>query len=96
MFFVRSMAGLDDLLLELGKNPLNKIRKEKDVRHVIHEYILKKDGQEEMIVAPIVSIYTGEKYAEFHDEFTQTALMNPELQPLVKFLNENRYRTNLT
>lgn len=43
----------------------------------------------------IVSIYTGSKYAQFHDEFVQTATTIQELQPLIQYLDTEGYRTNL-
>jgi hypothetical protein len=44
---------------------------------------------------PIVTIYTGEKYAQWHDEFTQNAASIPDLKPLLRLLIDQGYKMNL-
>ncbi len=44
---------------------------------------------------PIITLYLGDKYAKFHDEFTQTAYSNSKLRPLVYYLEKNSWEMNL-
>lgn len=43
----------------------------------------------------VVELYLNDKYAQFHGEFAQTASLNPELKPLMDYLNKNGWNTNL-
>ena len=47
------------------------------------------DGKE------MVTIYMGDKYAQWHGDFARTAPLNPELRPLVEYLSYIGYRQNL-
>ena len=44
---------------------------------------------------PVVDIYAGSKYAEWHGEFVQTAPTNPDLKPLFDRLSEEGYEMNV-
>lgn len=80
---------LNILLKDLTKSPRNTLD-EQTVMTLTHTA---KEKPEEKI--PIVSLYFGDKYAQFHDEFTQTARNNSELKPLVDYLVRNHWETNL-
>ena len=43
---------------------------------------------------PVADLFLKDKYARFHGEFTQTALTNPELKPLVDYLMNSGWDTN--
>jgi hypothetical protein len=71
---------LEKILLKLSKNPKNSL----NVQGVITIYHEDKSGEK----YPIVNLYLKDKYAHFHDEYTQTVITNPELRPLYDFINE--------
>lgn len=77
------MAELSDVLKALCENPGNTVTRQEiiGIRH---------SGE------CVVTLYPTDKYAEFAGEFTQTASSNPELQPLIHYLDEQGYHTNLT
>jgi len=45
----------------------------------------------------VVTLHLGDKYAQFHDEFTQLSTIIPELKPLAEYIldEKNGWETNL-
>lgn len=76
------MYRLLEALKKFTINPHNKIIQE----DIIH---LENNGN------PVVTIYTSNKRAEFHDEYSQIALDIPELRPVVDALFKEGYSMNL-
>lgn len=44
---------------------------------------------------PVFTLYVSNKYAQFHNEFTQIAYNAESLKPLIKYLENNGWKTNL-
>jgi len=90
---------LEKILTEILKNPRNSL----DIQGVIT--LSQEISQKSCITSlrggikkekfSIATLYLSDKYAEFHDEFTQTANTNPELKPLYDYLIKNGWGTNL-
>jgi hypothetical protein len=45
--------------------------------------------------APVVTLYLGDKYAEFYEGFSQIAHTFNSLKPLLNYLKENGWGSNL-
>jgi len=90
---------LNLIIEELLKNPRNSQSQQIviDITHTLKEKVTttcigplpetKKMG--------MVTLYLGDKYAQFHEEFTQTADTNPELKPLIDYVTKRGWRNNL-
>ena len=79
---------LDLILRNLAKNKNNTF----DSQKIIDITNLGVDNEKHHVV----TLYLGEEYAQFYDEFEQTALTIPELIPLTDYLINNGWEVNLT
>jgi hypothetical protein len=85
---------LEEILKKLSENPNNKIVKKKEI---IVIYNGKGEGDKfgTMIPIPVVTLDPTDKFAQFHDEYTIIASEVEELKPLMKYIQENGYNSNL-
>lgn len=81
---------LENVIREFLENSNNKISSQEVVTLYNNQ-----PGGDGFIPVPIVNLYLGEKYAKFHEEYTQIAPSINELKPLIKYLDENGFETNL-
>lgn len=77
------MGELDKLLEKLGENPNNNITRQ--------EIVDISNGEKH-----IVTLFLEDRYAQFHDEFTQIAPVSdiPDLKLIVDYLSKEGYDTN--
>lgn len=90
---------LNILLKDLTKNSRNSLSKQTviTINHAVKEQstITSTSPDKKQETTPIVSLYFGDKYAQFYNGFPQTAWNNPKLKPLVDYLVGNNWETNL-
>ena len=79
---------LQKILNDVMKNPNNSMSS--------HEVIDIENQGRDKRRHQVVTLYLMDKYAVFHDEYTQTAFSIPELKPLVDYCIKNDWNTNLT
>lgn len=82
------MVELSDVLNRISKENPNRI-------NIRRQEVVDVAFENDRGKGIIVSIYTSSKYAQFHDEFAQIAPTIQELQPLIQYLDQEGYRTNL-
>ncbi len=73
------------------KNLLDNLEKDNSNNKIQKQEIFKVFNGEHVIV----TIYPSDKYAKFHDEYTQTALSIEEFKPLIRYLEKENYEMNL-
>ena len=91
---------LGKVLEEIAENPRNSIDSQLvlTLTHNVRESSVVTSMHPDEIPEkelPVVTLYVGNKSAQFHGEFTQTASDNPELKPLIDYLEKNNWDYNL-
>lgn len=96
---IKIEEGLERVLIDVLKNPRNS----QEIQGVLTLYhkVKSKDirtssfpVEDEKI--PIVDLFLKNKYAQFYEEFAQTASINQELRLLVDYLTSNGWDSNLS